>query len=71
MSRGGALWGVCEFVQSWERECVIVEILADSSPLQTGDPGLETGHLRLLQGDKNKNFDKISEKQFTAILITR
>lgn len=55
VNRRGALWGVCEVMQSGERECVIVNMLVVSSSLQTGDPCLETGHLRLLQGDKTTN----------------
>lgn len=35
-------------MQSREGECVIVQMLVLSSSLQAGDPGLETGHLRLL-----------------------
>lgn len=45
-------------MQSREGECVIVQILAVGGSLQAGDPGLETGHLGLLRGDKNADFDK-------------
>lgn len=55
VSSGGALWGLCEMMQSREGECVIVNMLVVSSSLQTGDPCLETGHLRLLQEDKTTN----------------
>lgn len=45
-------WGVCE--QGGEGEGVM---LAVSSSLQTGDPGLQTGHLRLLQEEKSTGLD--------------
>lgn len=45
---GGTLRGVCELVQRREGEWVAVQMLAVSSSLQTGDPGLKTRHLRLL-----------------------
>ncbi len=61
---GGAFWGVCELMQSRKGECVTVYTLAVSCSLQTGDPGLETRHLRLLQGDRNTNFED-GEKKFT------
>lgn len=59
---GGTLRGVCELVQRREGECVAVQMLAVSSSLQTGDPGLETRHLRLLQGDRNTNFETVEKK---------
>lgn len=40
--------GVRELVQSRKGERVVAQMLAVSSSLQTGDPGFETGHLRLL-----------------------
>lgn len=56
------LCGVCGLVKSREGECVM---LAASSSLQAGDPGLETGHLGLLREDKNTSFDKDTVKKFT------
>lgn len=57
VSRGGRgklrcrFWGVCE--ETGEREGVMLTL---SCSLQTGDPGLETGHLRLLREDKGTQF---------------
>lgn len=48
-------------MQGREGECVIVQMLAVSSSLQTGDPGLETGHLRLLQAGRKKKKKKFTD----------
>lgn len=52
-SREAELGRVCDFVQRRERGAVIVQMLSVCSSSQTGDPGLETSHLRLLPEQGN------------------
>lgn len=46
-------------------------MLAASGSLQAGDPGLETGHLGLLQEDKNTSFGKDNVNKFTHTHVQR
>lgn len=66
MNRERALWSVCVFVQSRERECVIVQILSVSSSSQTGDPGLETSYLRLLSEEEKDN--KVQDFHYVTLI---